>query len=223
MGTARRILLVEDHRDTGKVLSRLLAGDGHIVSVAGTLQEARELGHENGFDLLLVDLLLPDGDGSALLAEPGELARIPAIALTASGFPEDRVRTRRAGFHEHLLKPLDIRALRAAIDRVAGPPSAPGCPSQRCVHRGAVTGRKYRRGDGRARGPWRGGSDCGTPPESSFEDLRQQADELRAATQALSERVRVQIQNAEQLAEGGELPAQKDAGGNPTCPQPCKS
>jgi signal transduction histidine kinase/CheY-like chemotaxis protein len=118
--TSLRILYVEDHPDTAKVVARLLKNMGYQVTSAGSLQECLVCAKRQTFDLLISDLALPDGDGSDLcrqLAAQGHL--IQAIALTGYGMPEDIVRTRASGFSAHLTKPLDIAELQQTIAALA--------------------------------------------------------------------------------------------------------
>jgi len=69
------------------------------------------------FDLILSDLGLPDGSGYLLIESlPDD---VPVIALSGFGSPEDKRRTADAGFVEHLVKPITLPELRAAIARAA--------------------------------------------------------------------------------------------------------
>src|SRR5689334_23168587 len=94
---AKRILYVEDHRDTVSVVKKLLERMGHEVTTAATLAEAHRICQSQQFDLFLCDIGLPDGDGWELAA----LARdcgARAIALTGLGMPEDLRHLKVAGF-----------------------------------------------------------------------------------------------------------------------------
>lgn len=77
------------------------------------MREARTAVREETFDLLLSDLALPDGTGHEFVAELK--AKIPAIALSGLGTPEDQKRSAKAGFSAHLVKPLTLSRLTAAI------------------------------------------------------------------------------------------------------------
>ncbi|MEI8234165.1 MAG: response regulator [Verrucomicrobiota bacterium] len=129
-GTKRalRILLVEDHGDTARILERLLRREGHDVRTAGDLGKALEKSRQWEFDLLLSDLGLPDGSGLDLMRQLHTTRPdVPGIAVSGYGTEEDVRLSQNAGFAEHLVKPLDMDRLRAAIDRVANaghlPPS----------------------------------------------------------------------------------------------------
>ena len=113
--SVRRILLVEDHELTRSTLARLLQRRGHYVAVAATAAQARELAGTSECDLIISDLGLPDGDGHTLLVELRNAHGLPAIAMSGYGTDEDLERSRKSGFFIHLTKPVDIRALEAAI------------------------------------------------------------------------------------------------------------
>lgn len=126
----RRVLLVEDHVDTARVMSRLIADDGHDVTTAHSLAEALEALERSRFDLLLSDVGLPDGTGVDLIREVRQQhgLTIPAVALTGFGMEDDVARTREAGFDEHLTKPIDFANLQQTIQRlckIQTPPEPP--------------------------------------------------------------------------------------------------
>lgn len=110
-----RILLVEDHLDTLTAICKLLELRGHLVSTAMTFVEARHQCELGGFDLLLCDITLPDGDGWEL-GEVARLCRIPAIAMTGHESDDDEVRRLGKEFAMHLLKPIKFDDLERAID-----------------------------------------------------------------------------------------------------------
>jgi len=119
-----RLLLVEDHEDTLKILSRLLTREGHQVVPARTFAEAVESAAANKFDVVVSDLTLPDGLGTTLMLTLKSTHGLPGIALSGHGEEEDLVRSREAGFFAHLVKPVDFAALRAALGSVNKTPAA---------------------------------------------------------------------------------------------------
>jgi DNA-binding response OmpR family regulator len=113
----RSILVVEDHRDTARAMSRLLRASGYDAATAGSLNEARALCGERAFDLLIVDLSLPDGAGAELLDE--ESACAPAKGIIVSGHRNDLQETdglssRACGY---LVKPICFDDLLNAVRR----------------------------------------------------------------------------------------------------------
>jgi PAS domain S-box-containing protein len=114
-----RILLVDDHRDTALTLRRLLVRLGYDVIVAESLHAALRLAATRDFNLLISDIGLPDGTGFELLKELRKRQPIHAIALSGFGMEEDLKKSREAGFSEHLIKPINVDRLQAAIREVA--------------------------------------------------------------------------------------------------------
>lgn len=115
-----RILLVEDHEDTGRVLMRLLKNSGHVVDYAASVKAALEIFGRNPCDLLISDLGLPDESGLELMRKLHAIQPdLPGICLSGYGMEDDLRACREAGFTEHLTKPVDLQRLRAAIARVA--------------------------------------------------------------------------------------------------------
>jgi CheY-like chemotaxis protein len=114
-----RILLVEDHRDTQRTLSRLLTHFGHEVLTASNKQRALELLGSGNIDVLLCDVGLPDGSGYEVVAHARRKQPIKAIAITGFGTEEDVRRSNEAGFDSHLVKPVDLHKLQTVLDQVA--------------------------------------------------------------------------------------------------------
>jgi signal transduction histidine kinase/CheY-like chemotaxis protein len=124
-----RILVVEDHRETNVVIQLFLERQGYTVSSARTVEEARELMRTGHYDLLISDISLPDGNGLDLMRSIRETQPMLGIALSGFGMEQDVKRSLEAGFIEHLVKPVGVRALQAAIERATqteGLPSANG-------------------------------------------------------------------------------------------------
>ena len=113
-----RLLLVEDHQDTARKLRTLLERSGYVVSIASDVAGALDLAGRETFDLVISDLGLPDGSGYDVMAGLQKTQPLPGIAMSGYGMDEDVRRSREAGFSEHLVKPIDVPQLRAAIRRV---------------------------------------------------------------------------------------------------------
>jgi signal transduction histidine kinase/DNA-binding response OmpR family regulator len=118
---ARRLLLIEDHPDTCRVMQRLLRSAGYEVTTAGAVAEALEACNSapRPFEIVVSDLGLPDGSGLDFirqfrLSNPA----VPAIALSGFGMEGDRIRSLDAGFEAHITKPVDFAALQAVIEQV---------------------------------------------------------------------------------------------------------
>jgi signal transduction histidine kinase len=113
-----RILIVEDHEDTARLLVRLLERSGHKVKTAGRVAAALELLETEPFDLLLSDVGLPDATGYELMQRAAERHRISGIAMTGYAMEDDVRKCREAGFSEHLVKPVNVQQLRQVIQRL---------------------------------------------------------------------------------------------------------
>jgi PAS domain S-box-containing protein len=122
--TRARILLVEDHDDTARVLSRLLERSGYDVNHANCLAAAKQLTGDRQFDLVISDVGLPDGSGLDLMRELRERHGLSGIALSGFGMDEDRAASQAAGFSEHFTKPIDPERLRTAVERLVAPKSS---------------------------------------------------------------------------------------------------
>jgi two-component system CheB/CheR fusion protein len=124
-----RILLVEDHPDTSRIMQRLLERQGHVVTAAGDVPGALAAFRSGAFDLLLSDIGLPGKSGLDLIRELRQSgSQIPAIAISGFGREEDIRASSEAGFAEHLTKPLDIARLQNAIARNIEPAASVAPP-----------------------------------------------------------------------------------------------
>ena len=119
-----RILFVEDHADTARVLGRILKNAGFDVSHADTLAQARDLAAGRRFDLVISDVGLPDGSGLDLMRHLRDTQGLSGIALSGFGSEDDVAASTAAGFAEHIIKPVDWERLREAIERLTPKSSA---------------------------------------------------------------------------------------------------
>ena len=111
----KRILLVEDDREIAKNLSQLLKTEGFSVVHAKTRDEAEKMVFERSFDLALVDISLPDGNGYAVCTQIKETKDVPVIFLTASGDEASVVTGLNMGANDYITKPFRPRELAARI------------------------------------------------------------------------------------------------------------
>jgi DNA-binding response OmpR family regulator len=126
-----RLLLIDDDTRLTSMLGDYLRGNGFEVDAAASLAAGRERLKANRYEALLLDLMLPDGDGldltRELRADP-RLRRLPLLMLTARGEPTDRVVGLEIGADDYLPKPFEPRELLArvkALLRRAAPEAAP--------------------------------------------------------------------------------------------------
>ncbi len=110
-----RILVVEDETAISEPLAEHLERDGFAPEVAGTLEEARAAYLRELPDLILLDVMLPDGDGRDLAREVRKESDIPIVMLTARGEEIDRVLGLELGADDYVVKPFSARELSARI------------------------------------------------------------------------------------------------------------
>lgn len=115
-----RILLLEDTVGLGEVMHDQLADAGHAVDWVQTIAYAKSSLLTTHYDLILLDLMLPDGNGIDLLKERrGSDDKTPVIILTARDQVSDRIEGLNAGADDYLVKPFDLSELTARIAAVA--------------------------------------------------------------------------------------------------------
>src|SRR5213595_120628 len=122
-----RILLVDDHIDTCTVMGKLLAARGHRVTIAHDMKSALERIEAGGFDVVISDVGLPDGSGTELISKSKN--RLVGIAMSGFGTDADARRSLEAGFSQHLIKPVTMEKLDAALQAAMNGPARDGWES----------------------------------------------------------------------------------------------
>ncbi len=115
-----RVLLIEDDRGLGSAVRDEVADGGHSVDWVGRLDEARDHIGAAPYDLVLLDMMLPDGRGLDFLK--GLRARgdaTPVVILTALDQISDRIAGLNAGADDYLVKPFDLHELTARLAAVS--------------------------------------------------------------------------------------------------------
>jgi signal transduction histidine kinase/ActR/RegA family two-component response regulator len=128
-----RLLLVDDERDTLDLFAHLLARTGAEIETATSVAEAMARFDRRPPDVLIADVEMPEEDGYALIRrvrslDPARGAAVPAVAVTAYGRVEDRVRLLAAGYNMHVPKPVEPAELVAVIAALARRPPTNGGP-----------------------------------------------------------------------------------------------
>ena len=114
-----RFLLVEDSAELAETVRTRLAMDGHAVDWAGTLASAEDHLAVARYDLILLDIMLPDGDGRNFLEAHRAAHRdTPVIVMTARSAVSDRVALLDTGADDYITKPVDFLELSARIRAV---------------------------------------------------------------------------------------------------------
>lgn len=111
----KQIFLVEDDKEIAKNLTLLLRSEGFSITCASTQKEAISMLSEQRFDLSLIDISLPDGNGFVVCTEIKQLWDIPVIFLTASGDEMSVVTGLNIGADDYITKPFRPRELIARI------------------------------------------------------------------------------------------------------------
>ena len=115
-----RILLIEDDRVIATAVREQAEGEGHSVDWAARLDAASDGLATTNFDLILLDLMLPDGRGLPFLRQlRARGSRTPVIIMTALDQVSDRIEGLNAGADDYLVKPFDLSELSARIGAVA--------------------------------------------------------------------------------------------------------
>jgi CheY-like chemotaxis protein len=119
-----RILIAEDVEINREVLNDVLARQNHTLAFAANGAEAVALAEEEPFDLVLMDVQMPEMDGVEATRRirrlPAPACTVPIIALTANVLAKEQERYLRAGMNECLMKPIDFGTLSATIGKYVG-------------------------------------------------------------------------------------------------------
>lgn len=113
----RRLLVVDDHRDTCDALAKLFARAGYAVDACGSYDEAVALADRRSFDLLVSDLSMPGRDGFELMRELRTRHGLRGVAVSARAHPDDVRRASDAGFTTYVVKPAEFGHVRDAVER----------------------------------------------------------------------------------------------------------
>jgi two-component system phosphate regulon response regulator PhoB len=116
-----RILVVEDEPDIQEVLDYNLRRDGHEVTLTSTAKEGLRLARDRRPDLILLDLMLPDGSGTELcktLRQDATMRGVRVMMLTAKGEEIDRVLGFELGADDYIVKPFSVRELLLRVQSV---------------------------------------------------------------------------------------------------------
>jgi signal transduction histidine kinase/CheY-like chemotaxis protein len=116
----RNILLVEDVAINQFIATEMLEEQGAIVSVAANGQQAIEMVEQQSFDIVLMDIQMPEMDGyeaTKHIRKDPRFAALPIIAMTANAMQEDIDRAKAAGMNDHIAKPIDEADMLAKILR----------------------------------------------------------------------------------------------------------
>jgi CheY-like chemotaxis protein len=114
-----RVLIVDDHRDSASSMAQILERWGHQPCVVHDGIEALQMVSTDTFDVILLDIGLPGMSGYEVaehIREKHGRARPQLVALTGYGQEEDVVRSKKAGFDQHLIKPVMLETLQSLLE-----------------------------------------------------------------------------------------------------------
>jgi two-component system, OmpR family, response regulator RegX3 len=134
----RTILLIEDEESITTPLAEALERDGFHPEVAHTVADGLELGRRLRPDLVLLDLMLPDGSGLDVCRELRSSSSVPIIILSARGDEADRVVGLELGADDYVVKPFSAREVIARIRAVLRRAGAPAAPDEGPIEIGSV-------------------------------------------------------------------------------------
>jgi CheY-like chemotaxis protein len=123
----RRVLVVDDTRDSAFILSKLLEILGHRVLTATSAAAALESARRQRPDVVISDIAMPDMDGYELarrLRREAGMEGVVLVALTGYGQDGDRQRAKEAGFDQHVVKPVSLETLQMLFASLSDPPAS---------------------------------------------------------------------------------------------------
>lgn len=109
-----KILIVEDEKKIADIVGSYLERDGFKVTIANTGRNALQQ-IKNNFDLIILDLMLPDIDGETICSSIREFSDVPIIMLTAKSSEDDRIKGLGIGADDYVIKPFSPRELVARV------------------------------------------------------------------------------------------------------------
>ena len=112
----QKILLLEDDTTLGGGIRLALQSPTVQITLCRTLAQARGAVADNRYDLLILDINLPDGSGLELLEQVRKTSRVPVILLTANDLEMDVVTGLEAGADDYITKPFSLAILRARVN-----------------------------------------------------------------------------------------------------------
>ena len=114
-------LLVDDDSDAAETMAMLIANEGFTVATAGSLHDARRQMALQEPDIVLLDLMLPDGSGMELFQDAKQLPNTELVLITGHASLETSIQALRLGAADYLVKPMSLKQLKGVLSRVTRP------------------------------------------------------------------------------------------------------
>jgi DNA-binding NtrC family response regulator len=114
-------LLVDDDSDAAETMAMLIANEGFTVATAGSLRDARRQMALQEPDIVLLDLMLPDGSGMELFNDAKQLPNAELVLITGHASLDTSIQALRLGAADYLVKPMSLKQLQGVLSRVTKP------------------------------------------------------------------------------------------------------
>jgi len=114
-------LLVDDDGDAAETMAMLIASEGFTVATAGSLRDARRQMVLQEPDIVLLDLMLPDGSGMELISEVKQLPNAELVLITGHASLDTSIQALRLGAADYLVKPMSLKQLQGVLSRATRP------------------------------------------------------------------------------------------------------
>jgi DNA-binding response OmpR family regulator len=116
-----KILIIEDEREVSIFIAKLIESWGHSVESAGTGKEGLCIFKQGGFDLILLDIFLPDIKGYELIPDFKTInIDVNIVAMTGHNSRELELKVRAQGIIYYMVKPWEIHVLKSIVDYISG-------------------------------------------------------------------------------------------------------
>lgn len=111
----KKLLIIEDEKDIARITKDFLTTYGYEVYAVGTIEEARSILKDISPDFIILDIMLPDGDGIELCQSLREKSNVPILILSARGSDTDKILGLGFGADDYMTKPFSLSELAARI------------------------------------------------------------------------------------------------------------
>lgn len=125
-----KILVVDDEEMIRKIVSKYASFEGHEVVEAPDGMKAIELCRENDFDIVIIDIMMPELDGFSACREIRKFSSVPIIMLSARGEEYDKINGFELGIDDYVVKPFSPKELMLRVEAIMKRTSAKGDASQ---------------------------------------------------------------------------------------------
>jgi DNA-binding NtrC family response regulator len=122
-------LVVDDDSDSAETMAMLIANEGFTVATAGSLRDARRQMSLQEPDIVLLDLVLPDGSGMELFNDAKVLPNTEVVLITGHASLDTSIQALRLGAADYLVKPMSLKQLQGVLSRLTKPSALKARPT----------------------------------------------------------------------------------------------